>query len=1085
LRCSNCNSKNPDATKFCGNCGKPLRDRCAKCGFDNPPLFKFCGECGAALTGLPGSGVGAGRTKQSGANDADRDTASPSDGERRHLTVLFCDLVGSTEIAARLDPEEWRETVAGYHRAAAEEITRFGGHVAKYLGDGVMALFGYPEAHDNDAERAARAALSILEAIARLDRTSGQSKLSARVGIDSGAVVVGAGAGKDADVFGDAPNIAARVQAVAEPGTVMITEATQRLVSGMFVLEERGAESLKGIERPVKLYRVARTSGVRGRLEAGAAVRGMTSFVGREDELRLLMNRWERVREGQGQVVTIIGEAGIGKSRLLQRFRAEIGSDSHTWLECATAPFYQNTPFYAVEELLRQSLHWDQRFAALEASLAAAGTGSGGAIIPPARPIDLATSKAAGLTPEQERKRLLANLVGWTLDATHNQPLVIATEDLHWADPSTLELIQLMVEQGATSRLLLLYTARPAFHAQWPMRAHHTQITLNRLSAQSARAIITEVTASKALAGETIDAVVERTGGVPLFVEELTRAVLEGGANLAGRAIPATLHDSLMARLDQLGTAKEIAQIGAVIGSEFSYELLRAVHPITDLEKRLRTLVDAELIYVRGIAPNATYRFKHALIRDAAYEALLRSRRKELHLRVARAIEEKFPAVKENQPEVLARHWTEAGETRLAIIEWQKAAMAADKRASFLEAAEGYQRALALLDQFDESDEMRLLELGLSSSLVRALTITKGLVAPDSARAAARARAIAERSGSMSELVLREYATWNTVFGEGNHSKTAVLASHLLELALREGSPTSLAFAHQAKLSTALWCGELAKAESHFKSFTLVCDEADFKEFPAEKLVGFSFASVSAWISGRPDVARQRMARAVSLARESDHPYELAFASFLKAWLHRLLREPEQAEAANRQAIALSEKHDFPLVRDMARAMMGGIVVASSNPEERLAISQQGFNSLIEAGARAGITDFMYCLAVAHEKSGQLEAAERKINDALTANPHEKAFLPNLLRYQSELWYRRGEPKMAETGFRNAIASARSMSARSWELRSAISLARLLSNTKRRSEAHSKVAETYEWFTEGFDTADLKEAKALLDELSA
>ena len=399
-------------------------------------------------------------------------------------------------------------------------------------------------------------ALSILDAVGRLEapvEAIGDGSESIRA-----PVVVGAGAGKDADVFGDAPNIAARVQAVAEPGTVMITEATQRLVSGLFVVEERGAESLKGIERPVKLYRVARSSGVRGRLEAGAAVRGMTSFVGREDELRLLMNRWERVREGQGQVVTIIGEAGIGKSRLLQRFRAEIGSDSHTWLECATAPFYQNTPFYAVEELLRQSLHWDQRFAALEASLAAAGTSSGGAapIIPPARPLDLANPKAAGLTPEQERKRLLANLVGWTLDATHNQPLVIATEDLHWADPSTLELIQLMVEQGATSRLLLLYTARPEFHAQWPMRAHHTQITLNRLSAQSARAIIAEVTASKALAGETIDAVVERTGGVPLFVEELTRAVLEGGANLAGRAIPATLHDSLMARLDQLGAGQ-------------------------------------------------------------------------------------------------------------------------------------------------------------------------------------------------------------------------------------------------------------------------------------------------------------------------------------------------------------------------------------------------------------------------------------------------------------------------------------------------------------------------------------------------
>jgi class 3 adenylate cyclase len=608
--CADCGLDNRQGRKFCAHCGHALRLLCSSCGAQNEPGEKFCGECGAGLITTPSSSAPTSSERSSTPRTIPTDTIPTdgseatrlTDGERRHLTVLFCDLVGSTEIAARLDPEEWRETVAGYHSAAAEEITRFGGHVAKYLGDGVMALFGYPEAHDNDAERAARAALAILEAIARLEQTSGRPKLSARVGIDSGAVVVGAGAGKEADVFGDAPNIAARVQAAAEPGTVMITEATQRLVSGLFVLEERGAESLKGIERPVKLYRVARSSGVRGRLEAGAAVRGMTSFVGREDELRLLMNRWERVCEGQGQVVTIVGEAGIGKSRLLQRFRAEIGSDPHTWLECATAPFYQNTPFYAVEELLRQSLHWDQRFAALEASLAAAGTSSGGAapIIQPAKLPDV--PKASSMTPEQERKRLLGNLVGWTLDATHNQPLVIATEDLHWADPSTLELIQLMVEQGATSRLLLLYTARPEFRAQWPMRAHHTQITLNRLSAQSARAIIAEVMASKALAGETIDAVVERTGGVPLFVEELTRAVLESGTNLVGRAIPATLRDSLMARLDRLGPAKEIAQIGAVIGNEFSHQLLRAVHPIAeaDLDGRLRALVDAELIYVRG-----------------------------------------------------------------------------------------------------------------------------------------------------------------------------------------------------------------------------------------------------------------------------------------------------------------------------------------------------------------------------------------------------------------------------------------------------------------------------------------------------
>jgi predicted ATPase len=537
--------------------------------------------------------------------------------------------------------------------------------------------------------------------------------LTARVGIDSGPVVVGAGAGKEADVFGDAPNIAARVQAVAEPATVMITEATQRLVSGLFVVEEHRAETLKGIERPMALYHVAGSSGARGRLQAGAAVRGMTSFVGREDEMRTLLNRWERVREGEGQVVMISGEAGIGKSRLVQQFHEGISSSSHTWLECATAPFFQNTPFYAVADMLEQSLQWEHRFAALEASLSGAASSASGSEMTP----DTAGHSGAGLSPEEERKRMLARLVGWALETARNQPLVIVIEDLHWADPSTLELIQLLVEQGATSGLLLLYTARPEFRAQWPLRAHHTQITLNRLVARNVRAMIEEVAARKALADDTVAALVERTGGVPLFVEELTRAVLEGEANLAGRAIPATLHDSLMARLDRLGPAKEIAQIGAVIGSEFSHELLRAVHPLApaDLEERLRALVDAELIYVRGIAPNATYQFKHALIRDTAYEALLKSRRRELHLRVAQVIEMKFPAIKEAQPEVLAWHWTEAGEMESAVIAWIYAGEKAKSSNAFNEAVETFGRALALLDQLPESSERNQIELALSA----------------------------------------------------------------------------------------------------------------------------------------------------------------------------------------------------------------------------------------------------------------------------------------------------------------------------------------------------------------------------------
>jgi class 3 adenylate cyclase len=655
-----------------------------------------------------------------------------------------------------LDPEEWLEIVAGYDRAAAD-ATRFGGHVAKYLGDGVMAFFGYPEAHDNDAERAARAGSSILNTIAKLnDQQPERFKLAARVGIDSGSVVVGVGAGKDADVFGDAPNIAARVQEAAAAGTVLVTEETHRLISGLFVVEAHGARVLKGIERAVQLYRVTQPSGARGRLEAAAAMHGLTPFVGREEELRLLMSRWERVLEGEGQVALIVGEAGIGKSRLVHRFREQILGSAHTWIEAGAAPFYQNAPFYSLSEVLLQLL-WEQgldrfgdylrelqseekkddrrnglrrdrpteeQLAQLQSGLELAGLKASEAIPLNAPLLDLPSSSTyppSPISPEQQRRRLLATLVDWILGVARGQPIVIAIEDLHWADPSTLDLIQLLVEQGARARLLLLFTARPELSVQWPLRAHHTQITLNRLSARNLRKMVQEVAARTALSKETIALVADRTGGIPLFVEELTRAVVESGsAQLTGREIPVTLHDSLMARLDRLGPAKEVIQVGAVIGGEFSYELLQAVHPISapELERSLHTLTDAELLYVRGIAPESTYQFKHALIRDAAYEALLKSRRKDLHGQVARAIDDQFPAIKELHPEVLARHWTEADATEPAIVQWSRAGEAARTRSAFTEALESYRQALTLVNSLPESSQRDLQELKLRQAIV-------------------------------------------------------------------------------------------------------------------------------------------------------------------------------------------------------------------------------------------------------------------------------------------------------------------------------------------------------------------------------
>ena len=466
MRCSECGIDNVAGSRFCNQCAAPLSKHCAKCSFDNLYEARFCAQCAEPL-----------RDREP--TNAQSHPVERPTGERRHLTVLFCDLVGSTAISAQLDPEEWRETVAGYQRAAAAAITRFGGHVAKYLGDGVMAFFGYPAAHDNDAERAVRAGLGILDAISRRNQQPKHAQLSARIGIDSGPVVVGVGAGTDADVFGDVPNVAARVQATTQPDSVAIADATHRLVSGLFIVNDRGWQSLSGIERPVQLYRVVRPSGVRGRFEAAVAAGRLSPFVGREEELSSLRDCWRLARAGEGQVVLIVGEAGIGKSRLVRRFHEQIAGEPHTWAEGGTGAVFQNTPFYPIAEMLRQFLGdapADQ-LAQLESQLAMTGLKATGAIplIAPLLNLPLPPMYSPStLSPEQQRRRLLTTLVEWVLVSARAQPLAIVIEDLHWVDPSTLQLIQLLVEQGSKSRLLLLFTARREFRPSMGARPSFT-----------------------------------------------------------------------------------------------------------------------------------------------------------------------------------------------------------------------------------------------------------------------------------------------------------------------------------------------------------------------------------------------------------------------------------------------------------------------------------------------------------------------------------------------------------------------------------------------------------------------------------
>jgi tetratricopeptide (TPR) repeat protein len=619
------------------------------------------------------------------------------------------------------------------------------------------------------------------------------------------------------------------------------------------------------------------------------------------------------------------------------------------------------------------------------------------------------------------------------------------------------------------------------------MRTHHSQLTLNCLSAGNVREMIAQVAARHALAGETVDTMIERTGGVPLFVEELTRAVLEsGGGKLAGGEIPATLHDSLMARLDRLGPAKEVIQLGAVIGSEFSYELLHVVHPMgtEELQSALHSAIEAELIYMRSILPDATYQFKHALIRDAAYEALLKSRRKELHGQVARAIDEQFPNLKEAHPELLARHWNEAGETELAIAEWQRAGKAAEARNAFTEALESYRQASALLKLRPESPERELRELELAQSIVRLLMLTAGYSAHETIDAIEQAAVLVEKSGSLKQLFNLLISQALSFLTAGNFSAAVALADSALELTLREGSPVRIARAHSFQLTVRYYVGDFAGAEKHFTAGLKFFETPAVMRLGETTVLAFAVGSWNAWILGRADVARDREARMV--AAGNTNPYVMALSALYAATLRGLLlREYEQAEALAAQALELSEQHQFTWSASVARAVLGDARAQLERIAEGLALIRRAEAELLEVGSRVGISALIAFLAAALERQGAILEALEIVEQALPRlNPDEICYLPEIFRIRGELRLKQGQTELAEADFREAIALAQKMGAKAWELRVTMSLAQLLKSQNRQDDAHAMLSEIYGWFTEGFDTADLKEAKALLDELS-
>jgi predicted ATPase/class 3 adenylate cyclase len=1044
-----------------------------------------------------------------------------TDAERRQLTVLFCDLVDSTVLASQLDPEEWREVVRAYQDTCAKVIARFEGHIAQYLGDGLLVYFGYPLAHEDDAQRAVRAGLGIVEAMVQLNTRLGHERgvqLAVRLGCHTGLVVVGevgGGARQEQLALGETPNIAARLQGIAAPNTLVISAATLRLLGGFFACQSLGTPLLKGLARPLEVYQVLYESTARSRLEvAGRA--GLTPLVGREQEAGLLRERWEQVKDGIGQVVLLSGEAGIGKSRLVQELMAQVAAEPQAWLTpCRCSPYYQNTALYPWIDLLeRVVLRFSreespqQKLSKLEGHIVQYGLPLAEAVPLLAALLSLPLSAdyaPLALSPEQQKQRTLQVLLTVLLRIAAQQPVLFVMEDLHWVDPSTLELLSLLVDQGPTARILALWTFRPEFSPPWTGRSHLTQVTLHRLPGRQAAEMIRLVARNKALPPEVVEQVVVKTDGVPLFVEELTKLVLESDLlqeredryELTGLlpplAIPTTLHDSLMARLDRLSTVKSLAQLGATLGREFSYELLQAVSPWDEgtLRWGLHQLVEAEFLYQRGVPPQTTYVFKHALIQETAYQSLLKSAQQRYHRRIAQVLEERFPETCETQPELVAHHYTEAGLHAQAVPYWQRAGQQARQRSANLEAVQHLTKGLGLLATLPETSARAQQELDLQVALGPALIATKGPAAPEVEQTYARARALCQQVGETPQLFPTLRGLWRFYLGREALPTARELGEQLYRLAQHEAATTPRLEAHDALGNTLFYLGEYAAARTHLEQGVALTDPTAQRAMVLRHDVApgvrcLAYAANALWCLGYPAQAVQRSQEALALAQELDHPYSLAAAHHHAAYLHQRRREAPVVQVQAEALLTLANAQRFPLWIGHGTCWRGWALAMQGQDEVGLEQMHQGMMAVMATGQTHTRQIHLMLLAEAAEHAGQVEAGLGWLAETLAAFEASGRgdLLAEAYRLQGTLLLRQGvaNATQAEARFQQALALAHRQQAKSWELRAAVSLCRLWQQQGKWDQARELLAPIYGWFTEGFDTADLQEAKALLDE---
>jgi predicted ATPase/class 3 adenylate cyclase len=1032
--------------------------------------------------------------------------------ERRQLTVMFCDLVGSTALSARLDPEDLREVIGAYHRAVAEIVVGLDGFVAKYMGDGVLVYLGYPRAHEDDAERAVRAGLGVVHAVGRLDVKSG--KLQARVGIATGLVVVGdligEGSAQEQSVIGETPNLAARLQALAEPDAVVIAGGTRRLVGDLFEYRDLGAVEVKGIAAPVPAWQVLRPSAVESRFEA---LRGgaLTRLVGRDEEIDLLLRRWARAEAGDGQVVLISGEPGIGKSRITAAL-AERLHEPHLRLRYFCSPYHQDSALYPFIDQLGRAAGFARddmpaaKLEKLETLLALAA--------PPDEDVaffaDLLSLPASerhklpNLSPQRKKERTLEALIRQLEGLVRQQPVVMVFEDAHWIDPTSRELLDLAVERVRSLPVLLIVTFRPEFQPPWIGQPQVSTLTLNRLDQHDRTVLVEQIAGGKQLPGEVISQIADRADGVPLFVEELTKSVLESGLLreeadgyvlervLPPFAIPMSLHDSLMARLDRLASVRLVAQIGAAIGREFSYPLLRAVSRLAEdeLQAALARVVASELVFQRGTPPDAVYAFKHALVQDAAHGSLLRNARQQLHAQIAEALETQSPELMGSQPELLAQHYAEAGLVAKSVVCWGKAGRRSAARSAMTEAAAQFQRGLDQLALLPDTSERQRQELELRSVLGAALIAAKGLSAPETGQAYARARELWEQLGSPSEFLEVPFAQSIHHQNRGEFDRAQSLADGLLRLSQQRSDSGGLVLGHLSSGRNLMFSGRLDSSRSQLKEVLALYDPISHRSLVHQAgfhphVLSQAFLGIVLFSLGFPDQASARSNAAIAEARRLAHSPTLAVSLDNSARLLTLIGEKTALGERANQLVAVVAEQGFPLWRGLATIYRGWVEVKNGDVAQGISLLRSGSAAYRATGAGVWLPYHIALLARACEIAAQDEEAVTLLNEALqnVERTGERWFAAELNRHKGQLLLRQGHSEAAEQLYRKALSIAEEQEATLWELRAATSLARLWHDQGKRQQARALLAPVYGWFTEGFDTLDLKEAKALLERL--